>query len=172
MSKLKIFLTLSGYQITWMLCVFGELIYDSFIPGLLGGIIFILVSFLYSNNKKKLISILILISIPGYLFDSILVFFEVYEFQTSSYFYFLPVWMLILWPSFAILFYKVFAFLSNYKILAVLLSGILGPLAYYSGSPLGLIVINKFYIFFFLMIIFWILLMLYYLNFLLKLKFN
>ena len=172
MSKLNIFLTLSGYQLTWMLCIFGELIYNSPLPGLLSGIIFILVAFLYSNNKKKLISVLILLSIPGYLFDSILVFFEVYEFQTSFYFYSLPVWMLVLWPSFAILFDKVFVFLSNYKVLAVLLSAILGPLTYYSGSPLGLIVINKFYLFFFLMIIFWIFLMLYYLNFLLKLRFN
>ena len=32
MSKIKIFLMLSGYQLTWLMCVFGELLYDSFLP--------------------------------------------------------------------------------------------------------------------------------------------
>ena len=172
MSKLKIFLILSGYQLTWMFCIFGEFIYESYLPGLFCGLIFILVSFFYSNNKKKLIFFLILISIPGYLFDSILVFFDIYKFQTSLYFYFLPVWMLILWPSFAILFDEVFSFLFNYKIIAVFLSAILGPLTYYSGSILGLIAINQIDVFFIFMILFWASLMIYYLNFLLKLKFN
>ena len=47
-------------------------------------------------------------------------------------------------------------FLSNYKFQAVILSGFLGPLTYYSGSPLGLITINQDYIFFSFMIFFWV----------------
>tara|TARA_B100001564_G_C20496735_1_gene604285 strand:+ start:204 stop:722 length:519 start_codon:yes stop_codon:yes gene_type:complete len=172
MSKLKIFLMLSGYQLTWLMCVFGEILYNSFIPGLTWGLIFLFLVFINTQNKRKLIFIVFSISIFGYLFDSILVNFNIYNFESSLYFGWLPIWMLVLWPSFATLFDEVFVFLSKYKLIALLLSAVLGPLTYYSGSPLGLIYINQLFLFFILMIGFWIFLMLFYLNFLLKLKFN
>ena len=56
--------------------------------------------------------------------------------------------MVVLWPSFASLFDEVFVFLSKYKLIAILLSAVLGPLTYYSGSPLGLIDINNLLLFF------------------------
>lgn len=172
MSKLKIFLILSGYQLTWFMCVFGELIYDSFIPGLCCGLIFLIICFSKTSNKKNFILTVLSISIIGYLFDSVLILFQIYNFETSFYFGFLPLWMLILWPSFATLFDEVFRFLSQYKILAVLLSSILGPLTYFSGEILGLININNIFLFFILMIIFWAALMIFYLSFIVKLKLN
>jgi len=42
MSKIKIFLLLSGYQLTWLMCVFGEVIYKSFLPGIITGTIFLI----------------------------------------------------------------------------------------------------------------------------------
>ena len=84
----------------------------------------------------------------------------------------LPIWMIVLWPSFAILFDEILIFLSKYKIIAVILSSILGPLTYFAGSPLGLININNFFVFFILMIFFWAILMFFYLSYLIKLKFN
>ena len=98
--------------------------------------------------------------------------FNIYNFETSLYVGVLPIWMIVLWPSFATLFDEIFVFLSNHKFFAVFLSAVLGPLTYYSGSPLGLIDINQHFTFFSLMILFWIFLMLFYLNFLLKQKFN
>ena len=163
---------LSGYQLTWILCIFGELFYKSFYPGICFGLIFLLIGFLFANNKKRFILILLLISIPGYFFDSILVYFKVYNFNSSHYFGLLPIWMLVLWPSFASLFDEVFTFLYKYKLLAVFLGSILGTLTYYSGHPLGLIIINKFYLFCSFMIVFWGLLMIYYLNYLIKFKFD
>ncbi len=170
MSKTKIFLMLSGYQLTWLMCIFGEILLESYIPGLICGLCFLYLVFLNIKNKKKFILIIFIISFSGYLFDSTLVKFNIYYFETSFNFVFLPVWMLVLWPSFACLFYEVFVFLSKYKIIGVGLSGILGPLTYYSGKPLGLLVINNSYLFFTLMISFWILLMFFYLNYILKLK--
>jgi hypothetical protein len=172
MSKIKIFLMLSGYQLTWLMCVFGELSYNSFLPGLICGLLFLTICFVNSHNKKKTIQIVLLISILGYLFDTILVFFEIYNFKTSSYIGVLPIWMIVLWPSFAILFDEILIFLSKYKIIAVILSSILGPLTYFAGSPLGLININNSFVFFILMIVFWAILMIFYLNYILKLKFN
>ena len=172
MSKIKIFLILSGYQLTWLMCVFGELWYNSFIPGLVCGLLFLAICFVKSNNIKKTTQIVFLISFIGYLFDTSLVFFEIYNFQTSLYVGVLPIWMLVLWPSFAILFDEILIFLSKYKIIAVILSSILGPLTYFAGSPLGLININNLFLFFILMIVFWAILMIFYLNYTIKLKFN
>ena len=172
MSKIKIFLMLSGYQLTWLMCVFGELLYNSFLPGLICGILFLLISFIKSDNKKKSIQIVLSISIMGYLFDTILVFFEIYNFQTSLYIGVLPIWMIVLWPSFAILFDEILMFLSKFKIIAVILSSILGPLTYFAGSPLGLITVNNLFLFFILMIMFWAILMIFYLNYIIKLRFN
>ena len=172
MSKIKIFLMLSGYQLTWLMCVFGELLYNSYLPGLICGLLFLTICFIHSDNKKKTIQTVLLISILGYLFDTILVFFEIYNFKTSLYIGVLPIWMIVLWPSFAILFDEILIFLSKYKIIAVILSSILGPLTYFAGSPLGLININNLVVFFILMIVFWAILMIFYLNYILKLKFN
>ena len=172
MSKIKIFLMLSGYQLTWLMCVFGELLYNSFLPGLICGLLFLIICFINSNNKKKTIQTVLLISILGYLFDTILVFFKIYNFKTSLYIGVLPIWMVVLWPSFAILFDEILIFLSKYKIIAVIVSSILGPLTYFAGSPLGLININNVVVFFILMIVFWAILMIFYLYYILKLKFN
>ena len=172
MSKIKIFLMLSGYQLTWLMCVFGELWYNSFLPGLICGILFLFICYVNSDNKTKNIQIVLSISILGYLFDTILVFFEIYNFQTSLYIGVLPIWMIVLWPSFAILFDEILMFLSKYKIIAVILSSALGPLTYFAGSPLGLININNLFLFFALMIFFWAILMIFYLNYIIKLKFN
>ena len=172
MSKIKIFLMLSGYQLTWLMCVFGELWYNSFIPGLVCGLLFLVICFVKSDNIKKTTQIVFLISFIGYLFDTSLVFFEIYNFRTSLYVGVLPIWMLVLWPSFAILFDEILIFLSKYKIIAAILSSILGPLTYFAGSPLGLININNLFLFFILMIVFWAILMIFYLNYIIKLKFN
>ena len=172
MTKVKIFLMLSGYQLTWFMCVFGEVLYNSFLPGLVCGLVFLIICFFKTLNKKKFIITVLSISIIGYLFDSILIFYKIYHFNTSLHFGFLPIWMLVLWPSFATLFDEIFVFLSNYKLAAIILSSILGPLAYFSGDPLELIYIHQIFLFFILMIIFWATLMIFYLNFLVKQKFN
>ena len=170
MSKIKIFLMLSGYQLTWLMCVFGELWFGSFIPGLVCGLMFLAISFVNSDNIKKTFQIVFFISLIGYLFDTSLVFFDIYNFQTSLYVGVLPIWMLVLWPSFAILFDEILIFLSKYKIIAIILSSILGPLTYFAGSPLGLININNLFLFFILMAVFWAILMIFYLSYLIKLK--
>ena len=172
MSKIKIFLMLSGYQLTWLMCIFGELWYNSFIPGLVCGLLFLAICFVKSDNIKKTTQIVFLISFIGYLFDTSLVFFEIYNFRTSLYVGVLPIWMLVLWPSFAILFDEILIFLSKYKIIAVILSSILGPITYFAGSPLGLLNINNLFLFFILMIVFWAILMILYLNYIIKFKFN
>ena len=170
MHKLKIFLVLTGYQITWLACVFGESKFSYSLLGFWVGIIFLTIYFYFNHNKQKLIKILLSISIPGYIFDTLMVYFQIYEFNTVSKFGTLPLWMIVLWLSFSVLFDEILNFFKNYKILGIVLSAILGPLTYYFGEPIGILSINELLTFFCMMIIFWGMLMIYYLNYAIKIN--
>ena len=168
MSKLKIFLILTGYQLTWLACIFGDKNFSEPLIGIIIGTIFILIYCYYSEDKKKFIQIILLISIPGYLFDILMVYGSVYNFTSIDTIFFLPPWMIVLWLSFATLFYEVLVFFKNYKIIGVTISGFAGPITYYLGEPLGIIVISNYNIFFIIMFLFWSTLMYLYLNFILR----
>ena len=168
MSKIKVFLTLTGYQLTWLSCVFGE---DKFNEPLLGvyfGILYLLLFFYFNKNKIKFLKLSLYISIPGYIFDTLMVYFSIYEFNISFIIGTIPSWMIILWISFSTLFDEILIIFKRYKFVGIVLSAILGPLTYYLGEPIGIISINDLLSFFMLMTVFWILLMVYYLEFILR----
>ena len=119
MSKIKLFLILSGYQITWLACVFGERFYQEPLIGFFCGLVFIIVYILNVKDYKIFFLIVLLISLPGYFFDSIIVYFKIYEFNSDIVIGFLQIWMIVLWLSFATLFYEVFIFLKNYQIIGI-----------------------------------------------------
>ena len=107
MSKTKILLTLSGYQITWIVCVFGEKYFPNLSAGLIVGTIYLLFFLTFTNNRKRSVKIIMLIAIPGYLFDSLLVLSSIYNFESIWKLGVLPIWLTILWLSFATLFVDV-----------------------------------------------------------------
>ena len=168
MKKTKVFFTLTGYQLTWLACVFGEVKFNLPNLGVYFGIIYLSLYIYLSNNKYNFFRIILLIAIPGYLFDTLIVYFEIYEFKTSYFFGILPIWMTVLWLSFATLFDEILIFFKKYKTIGIVSSSILGPLTYYLGVPINAISINNVYLFFLLMIIFWFSLMLFYLNIVLR----
>ena len=168
MSKIKIFLTLTGYQITWLACVFGQNKLNQPFLGIYIGLLYLLIFFYFNKNKINFLKLSLCISIPGYLFDSFMVYFSIYQFNTSSIVGVLPAWMIILWISFSTLFDEILKIFIKYKLMGIILSAVLGPLTYYLGEPIGVLSINSISIFFILMVIFWILLMIYYLEFILK----
>ena len=166
MKKLKIFLTLTGYQFTWLACVFGEKYFLNL--GIYVGLIYLAFYFYFNKNKKRFLLICLLIAIPGYLFDSMMIYLSVYQFKSSEIIGMLPSWMIILWLSFSTLFDEILLFFKKYQILGIISSIILGPLTYYLGEPIGIISINDILLFLVIMILFWCLLMIYYLNIILK----
>ncbi len=168
MNKINIFFTLTGYQLTWLACVLGEINFNEPKLGIYVGLIYLSLFFYYTYEKISFLKVSLIIAIPGYIFDSILVYYQVYVFNSSLILGTLPLWMFVLWMSFSTLFYKVLIFFKNYKILALILSSTLGPFTYYLGEPIGVISINNILVFFILMVIFWFLLMLYYLFYILK----
>ena len=156
MSKTKILLTLSGYQITWIACVFGEKYFPHLSAGLIVGTIYLLFFLTFTNNQKRSLKIILFIAIPGYIFDSLLVLSSAYNFESIWKLGVLPIWLAILWLCFATLFVDVLFFFKRYPIIGVLISSLIGPFTYYLGQPLGIIVINNYYFFFISMIFFWV----------------
>ena len=168
MNFIKTFLTLTGYQLTWLACVFGQIKFNQPSLGLYVGLIYLIIYFYFNKNKTNLIKVCLYISLPGYFFDTLMVYFSIYNFNVSHYIGLLPSWMLILWLSFSTLFDEVLIFFKKYKLIGILLSALLGPITYYIGLPLGLINIDNIILFFTLMSLFWSLLMLFYLKIILK----
>ncbi len=168
MQKLKVFLVLTGYQITWLACVFGEKRFNEPLLGVYIGCIYLLLYCYFNKNIIRFLKISLLISVPGYFFDTLMTYFSIYEFNTSLIIGTLPAWMILLWVSFSTLFDEILIIFKKYKFLGLFLSGVLGPITYYLGEPIGIISINNLFLFFLIMIIFWVLLMLFYLNILLK----
>ena len=74
----------------------------------------------------------------GYLFDSILSYNKIYFINSNLTIGYLPIWFLVLWPSFVTLFVNILNFLKNRPIFAFLIGSIFGPTTYYLGIPLNL----------------------------------
>ena len=53
MSKIKVFFTLTGYQLTWLACVFGENKYSNPYLGIFVGIFFLALYFCKSKNANN-----------------------------------------------------------------------------------------------------------------------
>ena len=168
MNKYKIFLTLTGYQLTWLACVFGESKFNQPMLGIYVGVTYLLIFFYLNKNKTRFLKISFLISLPGYLFDSIMVYFSIYIFDTIFIIGTLPIWMMVLWLSFSTLFDEILIFFERFKILGVVMSGFLGPITYYLGEPIGILNINNIILFVTFMIIFWSMLMAFYLKFVVR----
>ena len=166
MNKLKIFIILTGYQLTWLACVFGEKYFLNL--GIYVGLIYLALYLYFSKNKKRSLLICFLIAIPGYLFDSMMIYLSIYQFNSSEVIGMLPSWMIILWLSFSTLFDEILVVFKKYQFLGIIFSIILGPFTYYLGEPIGVILINEFLFFFTFMILFWFLLMIYYQRIILK----
>lgn len=160
MLNTKNIFTLLGFKLTWLSCVFGELYYNSWF-GFIVGIVFLIFFFYYDKNKFESFKIILLFSIAGYLFDSTLSLFNFYKIEGYVNFLYLPIWFLVLWPSFCTLLINVLSFLKNYILLSALIGAFIGPVTYYAGLTLGLASVEN-NIVFFIISIFWFLMMLIY----------
>ena len=159
MIKKKIFPIL-GFKAVWLSCFFGEIYFNSFV-GFISGVIF-LFCFIYLHKKKLIIIKTILIfSFIGYSFDSLLSYLNLYVINAQVNFMFLPLWFIVLWPSFCCLYIDVLFFLKNKKILSIILGLIFGPLTYYSAVTGGLAYVSNILVFF-IISVFWALMMFFY----------
>ena len=154
MNKLNIFLILLGFQLTWMSCVLGEIYFNSYF-GLIVGIFYLLFFFYFNKNKRSAFRVILIFSFIGYGFDSLIVYFNIYNINSDTVVLFLPIWFIALWPSFATLFVDLLIFLKDKKLLSIFLGITFAPPTYYLGIPLGIAYSNNIFIMFFVMVVFW-----------------
>ena len=150
----NIFLTLLGYQLTWISCIFGEY-YNISLAGLIMGVLYLTIFFYSINYKLRAFKICFIFSLIGYIFDSILGFSDLFTIKSNIIIGYLPIWFLILWPSFSTLFVNILSFLKNRPILAFLLGSSFAPPTYYLGIPLGIAKSSNLSLAIIMMIIFW-----------------
>lgn len=150
----NIFLTLLGYQTTWLFCVFGEY-YASPLLGIIIGILYLSIFFYFTNSKIRSLKICLFFSLIGYLFDSMLGYFEFFNIKSNVMVGYLPIWFLVLWPCFTTLFVNVLSFLKNRPFLAFLIGSFLAPPTYYLGIPLGIAESENLILSMAIMFIFW-----------------
>ena len=81
--------------------------------------------------------------------------------QSQKLFLFLPIWFLVIWPTFCCLLLDAFSFLRNRKYLSLLVGSLIGPISYYLGVYLGLASISS-YMVFFIISFFWAFLLFFY----------
>lgn len=153
-------LTILGFKAVWLSCFFGEIYINSFF-GFFSGLIFLSLFIYFKRNKIIVLKIIILYSIVGYFFDSLLSFFELYKIVAQVNFLFLPLWFVVLWPSFCCLLVDALTFLKNKRLFSIFLGAVFGPLTYFSAVSGGLATVSSLTILF-LISLFWSLLMLIY----------
>ena len=153
-------LTIIGFKITWLSCVMGELYLNSWV-GIIIGCIYLIFFFYGQENIKKSFIFVLSISVIGYAFDSTLSFLDLYKIEAKTNLLFLPIWFIVLWPSFSCLLINTLTFLKKKFIISSLLGGKFGPLTYYAGIRFGLTESYR-YETFILISIFWSTLMYYY----------
>ena len=111
--------------------------------------------FYFVKFKIQALKICLLFSFIGYLFDSILGFSELFTIKSSIIVGYLPIWFLILWPSFSTLFVNILSFLKNRPILAFFMGSLFAPPTYYLGIPLGIAKSSNLSLAITMMMIFW-----------------
>lgn len=159
----KNLLIIIGFKIVWLSCVFGEL-YSNSLLGFFTGIIFLTIFLIFKIKKIDIIKKILFFSAIGYIFDSFLSYFGLYKIDAQINFLFLPLWFLVLWPSFCCLFADALTFLKNKLSFAIILGAFFGPLSYYAGLSTGLANISSMLVFL-LISLFWSLIMLTYSKF-------
>ena len=157
MLKYNNIFNLIGFKLTWIACVMGELYINSYV-GLIVGALYLFIFFYFEKYKKRAFNIILIFSISGYVFDSFLSYSGLYKINSDINFLFLPIWFLVLWPSFSSLLVNLFSFLKDNLVISFLFGSIFGPLSYYAGIALGLVTLIN-YESFILMSFFWGLLM-------------
>ena len=162
MNKIfKLTFNIIGFKLTWIACIIGEIYFNSWI-GFFVGIIYLLLFFLFQINRTRSLYIIIIFSSAGYIFDSLISLFSFYKINSEINFLFLPIWFIVLWPSFATLLIETLSFLKKKYLLSIFFGGIGGPTTYYFAAKTDLAIVNNYYLTFIPMIFFWSFLMFFY----------
>ncbi|MEK7299275.1 MAG: DUF2878 domain-containing protein [Candidatus Margulisiibacteriota bacterium] len=126
-----------GYQLVWAAVIYGAHMHE-WPFGISAGIIFVAIHFLLSTQRLKDLLVMVSVMMIGLILDKIGIFFHLYYFIDKDEIRYFPLWLPILWGSFALTLEYSLAWLQNRLVLAGLLGAIFGPLAYLGPAKMRL----------------------------------
>ncbi len=117
------------FQVGWFSCV----IYGTQVASLVALLILTFHYFFISSKRKEWIFI-IMITLFGFIIDTSLMQFGVFDFNQES--WHIPIWIVAIWALFSSTLFHALNWLNNYA-LASILGAISGPTSYYAGIKLS-----------------------------------
>lgn len=118
------------FNISWFGLI---LVGDNFIPITLCWLAF---HFATVKHKTREILMVAIISIIGITLDSLLYYFQVFQFETGR---FIPFWLMVLWLGFSATVAHSLLFLEKSKMLQFVVGGVFAPLSYIAGYNFGVV---------------------------------
>ena len=127
------------FQAAWFVCVLGAS-YNQTYLALALSIIILLIHFSLIKKRMLDVKLIIIAGLIGLLFDGALLNFDLIIYTDPGLPYpFTPIWIVMLWMTFAMTLNHSLAWLSQKYYLSILFGAIGGPLAYIAGEKLGAI---------------------------------
>lgn len=117
-----------GFNLVWFGLVYWG---NCFIPI---AIFLICVHLIKLSHFKYEMRLVLLVTVLGSSIDNILTFLYVFQFDNT---HFTPLWLVVLWASFACTLCHSLRFLDNSRVMQLLIGGLVSPLSYIAGHKLG-----------------------------------
>jgi hypothetical protein len=123
-----------GFQLFWWLAILTT---DSLLWVLIGMLFLHLM--LHSNRKSEALRIVTL-GLFGFVIDSLLTVFGVFQFEKLWFNVLPPAWLCLLWFAFATSITTIFSKQIHSAYIAALLGAVFGPLSYLAAAKFGVVV--------------------------------
>jgi hypothetical protein len=138
------FIHLLFYQVTWAVALWGGS-QGMIWPGVIAGIFTLAVHVICTERRKNLGLRLLIATVLGIALDSLLMASGLIVFPAVDQWpaYLPPLWMIILWPTFASLLDDILHWLVARLWLAIVAGVIAGPLAYVGGQAFGALQLSQ-----------------------------
>lgn len=125
------------FQVGWLSCVLGAA-YGRAEWGAVGGLAMALLILALTDNRRRLILVLLFATFIGPLADLIQVASGMIRLKQPLLFgFWIPVWLWAMWPLFAAVLKDSFGWLFSRWVPAIGLGAVAGPLSYWAGARLG-----------------------------------
>lgn len=126
------------FQLGWFIAIWGAA-HQKLLPSMIAIALILMIYIIQARYKKEAFILLLLIMLLGPIFDQCLLSFGLIEYKSQFSEYIVPIWIVALWGLFATTLNISLSWLKHYKLLAVLLGLIGGPLAYIAAEKLNAI---------------------------------
>ena len=129
------------FQACWFACVWGGANNYGWLGPVLVAITVPLQVYFITENHKAETFFVIISGLSGFVLETILILAGVYFLAGQSNLQICPPWMAALWFNFAMLVSISLVWLKEKYLLAAILGGLAGPVAYWGGEKLGAITV-------------------------------